>query len=247
MSEEKIKIFSVVFGGEGFQRLANALKKSIEKNSPQAEFELKRLDETPENPGLPAFYWDNYLKSRAWRDAVKSATGPLVLLDADAIVLRGFDEAFEQDFDVGYTRRQVPRSSIHPINSGVVFVQPTEMAKKFIYDWQEIVEAIMSLGDDAQIERHVDSAKGVHQAGLRDLLWDLYRTDRDRLARVKPFPCWQWNCEQFSWKKFSKQKTVVVHVKSALRPWLLHKTLPKKAHVRRNAQPVYAACKQYYE
>lgn len=200
-------IGSVVFGDSFFCRLAAAFERSIETNCHNAE--LVMVDGRKPEPykHYSGKWTSNNYKLHIWQELVHDAERPLVLMDCDMIVLRDLWPAFEQnEFDVAITRRP----GKNWLNGGVVFVNPTKKARRFIDRWVEWNDKFY-----ADVNRLIVARRrhyGLNQTALVHML------DKEGPGDCKllELPCNLWNnCDQ-TWKNFDRDTCYALHIKSEL-------------------------------
>jgi len=167
-----------------------------------------RVVEMPSPAGVGA-YVANTAKLDWWAARILEMpdVSECLLVDSDAVILRGLDDVWDREFDVAYTAR--PSGSRLPLNAGVVFVRATSAGKGFVAGWAAENRAMM-----ADQERHAPWRRafgGINQAALGRVL------SGDHGARVLSLPCAEWNCEDSTWGAFDESVTRIVHVKGRLR------------------------------
>jgi len=205
-----LKIVSVQFDYRGVNKyniLSKVFEYSVRKNCPNAELELLKVKppETRRKARSKSFA-SNTLKLGLWLDVLKKTDDNVVFMDCDMIVLKDVSEAFNYDFDIGYTVRT--NSSI-PFNGGVVFVKNTKKAIKFIETWKEINKQMY---DNYTFHMpYRNKYAGMNQASFGYLL-----EKKNYDAKLKPFKCDIWNACDDNWRNISKD-TKVIHVKGGLR------------------------------
>ena len=150
----------------------------------------------------------NTAKLAHWNDAVQASDDGdrLLLIDADAFILRPLDPVWEKEFDLAYT----VRPTRFPLNGGVVFLRVSPAVRAFCQAWA--TENMRLLHDNAD-QRQPWRAEygGINQASFAHML----RTDHQ--LTVETLPCREWNCEDTTWSDFDPAITRIVHVKGALR------------------------------
>jgi hypothetical protein len=204
-------IFSVLFKGSPapWGEIGKASGLSIERNaSGLGTYELCQPPLPAPDGHLPSIN-ANHAKLEYWADRVQRATRPLVLLDADCLVLEDLAHVFVLPFDVGITFQRRPDCHF---NGGVVFVQPTEAAKSFFKLWLQRDQELYQ--NDTRLREAQNDHRGMNQASLFQLM------QRGELAgiRVLEVPCQTHNCIEHYWRLLDKGLTpVVLHIKPRLR------------------------------
>lgn len=200
-------IAHVLFGQEPiWQTLSRGLIRSIHRNT-----SANGLKKQVQNPVMGNLTYAqpqhvaNFNKLAHWRKIVHQADCPLVLVDADCLVLGQVDCAFEkEDRDIILTSR-----GNKWVNAGVVFVRPGEVAQRFFDEWVWEDEQVLYRG---RKERKPDTP--YHIVGQNQIsLWNIYRDWEQHIGWVD---CETYNsCEDRYWRNHQLAK--VIHVKSALR------------------------------
>lgn len=153
---------------------------------------------------------DNTLKLEEWRRVVEQSDVPVVLTDADMLMLDGdFAEAFSQPYDVAVTWRSRTRHKI-PMNGGVTFVRPTVGGVEYMRRWCDVNERMMR---DAKFHSEWTAKyAGINQAATGYLM-ETQQTGCD-LIRLS---CRDWNAVDEDWEHALSHGTRLVHVKGRLR------------------------------
>jgi len=154
---------------------------------------------------------ENTAKLAVWRDIVDKATAPVVITDADMMMLRGgFGPAFDQDFDVAITWRKEGRKTLM-LNGGAFFARPTDAARRFMASWCEINDRMMA---DARFHTKWEKIYGgINQAALGYMI----ETPGVYDARLVKLPCRIWNAVDEDWPHAMNGDTRLVHIKGHLR------------------------------
>lgn len=191
--------------GNDFERMANALTRSIDANSPARVLRLEK----PADAALPhTAVAQNSRKLLRWVEVAEQVDMPLVLMDADTLVLGDLRGAFETPFDVGVTLR--PGRLLR--NAGVVYVRPSDSSRSFLRAWLRANDALAA-SSPVHVRHAMHRYGGVNQASLARVLGD---TTMRQTASIADLPCSRWNSCDETWREFSAE-TVVVHFKGALR------------------------------
>ena len=191
-----------------YDRLARVLAYTARQHCPGWVVQITQIAPTLIAPatGNPSHSW-NSAKLDYWDAVVQAAPNgtPLLLMDADTIILRPLDPIWDRSFDLAYTARE--RSRL-PLNGGVVALRVSDQTKAAIRRWQQLNAAMLTNGPLHQ-PWHRKYA-GMNQASFGCLLEEGGLAD---LSVVK-LPCAEWNCCE--WAAFTPA-TRVVHIKSRLR------------------------------
>lgn len=210
----KLKIVSVQFDYRGVNKysiLSKVFEHSVKKNCPNAELEMLKV-KPPElqRRSKSKSFASNTLKLELWLDVLKNTDDNVVFMDCDMIVLKDISEAFNYDFDIGYTVRT---NSSKPFNGGVVFVKNTLNAIKFIELWKEINRRMYN--DYTFHMPYRTKYAGMNQASFGYLL-----EKKNYEAKLKKFRCDIWNACDDNWRNISID-TKVMHIKGGLRRTVL--------------------------
>jgi hypothetical protein len=170
---------------------------------------------------------DNAQKHAYWAAAVDEAPDgtPMLLMDADTMILRPLDQVWSYDFDLAYTVRTFEI----PFNAGVVFLRVSAGTREFMRRWRDgALELLHARDTDSRqrLRRYI----GVAQASFVALL-------KDPRITLGTLPCHEWNCEDSSWPSFDPAVTRIVHLKGRLRralfpPYHRQPSAPADPHLR---------------
>lgn len=221
-----MQIKTVLFGdNDGFARLAKALKKSAEKNSPRTPLEIIK----PEYPveqiiqlrtsSHRSTWIDNAHKTKYHKDIVDQAEDGklLCLIDSDMLITGDFFPITYLDhFDFAYTIRNCSKG---PINSGVIFVRVSEKARYFYHKWYENVLDL--LASRTLFDRWSKRFGGINQCGLGMLL-----ESNEHYLKTMELPCSIWNLGYDQWPHFGPA-VKAVHYHGTLRRMVLAKGIKK--------------------
>lgn len=234
---ESIKVLTVVFNPE-FHQMARCLRRSIQKNSPNADLLIRRTEKPPETKWMPGFVTNNLRKLVLWHEWLrKQRDGDCcVLIDSDTIVLGDLREAFAEPFDICYTTRP----GRVPFNCGVVFVRKGARSEEFFWRWSNHNRRLVK--NQGLSLAHLREFAGGNQWALNETLKDL---EADKFhCDVKTVPCARWNCEQETWREFSAS-TAILHVKSWLRAHLLNHVPFQSEEESEYLRPLCRICRAY--
>jgi len=137
----------------------------------------------------------------------------IVYIDGDAQLCDNIDEVHGNDYDIGVTLRNALEMDnewyrehfeiVKYLNAGVVFLNPTKAAHKFVDNWQKITEKVgndqMALNDLA-CPNHYPEINSIHTI---------------HGVRVKYFPCEKYNYYYFNDKFVPDIK--IMHFKGPFR------------------------------
>ena len=218
-----IRIYTVAFG-DFYLGMLDSLVKSVRRNAPEHLLTTTwglRPRQPESYKWVAPFLWSNDYKMNLWDDAMQRFPDgeQVVFVDSDILILRPLDDAFDLEFDVGYTVRE----GTPPFNSGVIFVRVNERSRKFFREWRIANNKLIAKGAD--ITEYVRECVGANQTAFRYVMDSIAMGDAKKWAdppKMVAFPCSIWNCEQMSYKYFDRDQTRVLHVKSQLREYLLN-------------------------
>jgi hypothetical protein len=207
------QLHACLFGRDAaMQRMAHVLAYSAYQHCPGWKIEVRAISPAPLKSAMrKASHVNNTQKILHWASCVEKASDgtPILLIDADTMIVGPLDEVWSHDFDLAYARRE-PGSFKYPINAGVIFLRVTAATRAFMARW--CAENLRMLGDVEAHRPWHKSHGGINQATLGYML----ANDLAIGVRVLELPCQQWNCEDSAWELFS-DATRIVHVKSSLR------------------------------
>ncbi len=194
------------------QRMAHVLAYSAYQHCPSWDIRVKAVAPLRLKSAMKrASHVHNTQKLDFWVSCVDQAPEgtPIVLLDADTVILRPLDDLWVQAFDVAYTVR-APGSFKYPINGGVVCLRSNPRSRAFMASWSAANRRM--LGDKYAHVPWRQKYGGINQASLGYVL----ERERPADATLIALPCQEWNCEDSAWATFSAS-TRILHLKSSLR------------------------------
>jgi hypothetical protein len=210
-----MRLETVLFGGkESYERLANVLRKSVERYSPNTPLTIRKRKRDTKIRVMgrqrAIEVQGNATKTKYHNEIVQEAkNGEVIgLLDCDLMVLRPLGSIEEEEFDIAVTYR--PEGSKLLFNSGVVFVRISNRTKNLYAEWWEVAEAMLE--DIEFFKRWRDPFGGINQTSLGYLLGK----NRWRKLKILKLPCQEWNCENETWTMFAAN-TRIVHMLGDLR------------------------------
>jgi hypothetical protein len=149
----------------------------------------------------------NYFKLKKWRDIVKEAKNPLVLVDIDLCFLSDIECGFS-DKDITLTRRHK-----RWCNAGVIFVRPGEYANRFFDRWCEMDHYLH--GGDLDANKQ---PKRLSDAWRKTGVMGHNQTSLAMIQNEFEFgwvPGWKYNASlREEWNMIGQK---VIHVKDSLR------------------------------
>lgn len=148
---------------------------------------------------------NNRAKMEAWGRVADELTEPTILMDCDMLVRSDLSPAFDNIEHVGLTTRTACQ---WPINGGVVFLQPTDEARRFLRVWNKLDRKLYT--DKALHHYWRERFGGMNQAALGLMLTNF------NVAEPQYFPCAEWNACDEDWQHVT-DSTRVVHYKGDLR------------------------------
>ena len=183
------------------------LRRGFEKSSKNINGEIRIHELDPVRCKTRIELETNYVKLKKWRDIVREAKHPLVLVDIDLCFLSDIEGGFTEH-DITLTRRDK-----RWCNAGVIFVRPGEYANRFFDRWCEMDHWLHDdvLDTNKQPKRLMDAWRKTGIMGH----------NQTSLAMIKKefefgwVPGWEYNASLKSEWNRTDQK--VVHVKDSLR------------------------------
>jgi hypothetical protein len=204
-------LVSCWFGTEHFARLARVLAFTAGQHCRgwQVDVRLIAPAPAPAIDGTPA-YEHNTQKLEHWQRTVEALPdgAPVLLIDADTMIVRPLDDIWARPFDAAYTVR--PSSCRLPFNAGVLFLRVGEGTRRLLRLWVAANRRMLQHRPLHQTWRR--KYGGMNQAALGYVFESGAVADLAWLA----LPCQEWNCEDSTWTQCNAV-TRIVHVKSALR------------------------------
>lgn len=211
----RYQIVTVIFDANelGFDRLRAAFIRSARANAgPDAAIRVIQVRRPKCEAVYKPTYPDNTQKLHIWRDVVKAAKIPTVLLDIDTLVLRDPSAAFDEgEFDIGITVR--PHKMW--INAGAIYARPTRGARDFMDAWVTENDRLYAEPDEMYdaLKRH----NGLNQTAMLNMIESGIPTT----CTMAKLECVTWNnCDQ-TWVHFDPKTTAVLHIKGGLRKYAL--------------------------
>lgn len=199
-----------------YEVLLNVFRESCRRTMPNAKF-VEVMIPAPTIPeGGNISFLSNTVKLREWRKQIDQATENVILADCDMLALKSAEEVFDLDFDIAYTERT--KTGHLPLNGGIIFVKPTEMAREFFAAFEYWNQAMY---EDAKFhEKWREKYRGMNQAAFGYLL-----ETNVHGAKVIGVPCQKYNAVNNDWHNIDGE-TCFVHFKSELRKMILARQRP---------------------
>ncbi len=206
-------IVTVQFDYKGqtmYERLTDVFKKSVDRVMPDVNFvEINLPCPGPKVKKVHSLL-SNTLKLREWKKWMDTTDEETVFMDCDMLMLQSIESAFEQDFDVAYTVRT---SAKMPMNGGVIFLKPSDGARRFMTAWLDVNERMYK--DRVFHAPYRQKYAGMNQAAFGYLLENPLEN-----VTMEQLPCSVWNSCSEDWR-WIDSVTKNVHVKSYLRKLVL--------------------------
>lgn len=193
-----------------YDRLARVLAYTAGQHCPDWDIRVEPIEPDIMAPctGNPSHAW-NAAKLAWWNAQVQGCPDgtPVVLMDADMMILRPLAPVWDLTFDVAYTTRDAKTSRL-PLNGGFVALRASASVKAALARWQSVDDAMCREGT-----RHAEFHRkyaGMNQASFG------FQLEQGGFSglELEKLPCQEWNCCE--WLNFAPN-TRVVHVKSRLR------------------------------
>jgi hypothetical protein len=204
-----------------WSRMVRVLASTVRQQVPAWALDLQALPPSPlYSPRGVQRDVHNTRKLDAWADVVEAARDgeSLLLLDADTVILRPLDVAWDEPFDVAYTTK--PKGSRFPFNGGVVFLRVSDRTRAFVRLWGDANRVFLEQPREHDVWRPAHG--GINQSALGMLLSSNQHAKPARFREattdlvVRRLPCLEWNCEDEHWDQFNPDVTRILHVKGAL-------------------------------
>ena len=238
-------------GNDHYQRLFTAFKNSCKINAPDSEFVRLNLKPPEEHLKTKRSVISNTIKLKAWVDELEKSNEPTLLVDCDMLMLRPLDDVWDMEFDIAFTYREdgcnlksnypyridengrrirvgpkphpdAPvlkrgKGSNHPpYNGGVMFIRPNDKSIHFMKSLLRINNMMVNDPKLHAFWRRVYA--GTNQAAFGYIM----ERERDKLnCDMKGLSCTEWNSCDDSWLQYKEGFTRMLHIKGALRPFVL--------------------------
>ena len=193
-----------------YDRLARVLRYTARQHCPSWDVRVEAIAPSLLAPctGNPSHAW-NTAKLDYWQAITAGMPDgtPLMLMDADMMILRPLDLLWKRPFDLAYTVRSRKASRL-PLNGGVIALRLSAATRGALAQWRAINREMMENGRRHQ--PYHQKYAGMNQASFGALLEEGGLADLE----VLPLECQEWNCCE--WDLYTPE-TRIVHVKSRLR------------------------------
>jgi hypothetical protein len=204
------RIITVCFDfgdSEKFHILHKAFKKSVLKNT-KAELISYHLCEPPMKYNRTRSFVSNSIKLKKWVEELRLCDDGdnIALMDCDMLILNDFFDVFDENFDIGYTKRT---NSKWPLNGGVIFVKKSNWTLMFMNTWLKVNN--MMLEDIEFHKKWQEKYAGINQASFG------YMLEGNMIYNLKPFPCKIYNACGEDLPGFDENVTKILHIKGKLR------------------------------
>jgi len=194
-----------------WERMVKACEQSVKDHASKcASFEVIRPP-MPTSEVHPLSIRANHVKLLHWRERVMRAKRPLLLLDADTLVLGDLSHVFTLDFDVGITFHESSSSHPNHFNGGAVFVQPGEGAQALFDSWVAKDDELFD--DPAKWKDAQNKHRGMNQSSLFLLM---HSGQLPVESRILEMPCSSHNCVEQYWRNMDGG-ALILHIKPRLR------------------------------
>jgi len=197
-----------------YHRLIEVFEYSLHHHVPDADIRA-RIIEPPDHRGAVKIpFLSNTYKLAFWVAAVEEAYldgENLILSDSDMLCTGNPEPVFEREFDIAYTVRD-DHTNI-PLNGGVVYVKPTEAARRFMQEWLKIDERMYEDWNFHQPWR-------IKYAGQNQASFGYLLENPVEGVTLLELPTRIYNAVNTDWHRIGSD-TVFIHIKSQLRKAVL--------------------------
>lgn len=200
-----------IVGYNDYKVLLSVFESSVKRHMPEAQFVKIILPGEERTSDMRCGKHANTRKLQAWVDYIDNTDENVILADCDMLMVRSAEHAFDQPFDIAYTRR-VDGGRI-PFNSGIIMVRPNERSREFMHKWLEVNNRMYT--DSAFHAKWNEKYKGMNQTAFGYLL-----ETGEHNAHLHAYPTREWNAIDADWDKIGEE-TVFVHYKGVLRSCVL--------------------------
>lgn len=192
-----------------YEMLHMVFLKSIALCMPDAEVVTLEMSapDSAEREGKYGFVANTH-KLRKWAEYIEQVDDDVILADCDMLMLQSAEHAFDEVFDIAYTKREFGDGRI-PLNGGIIMVRNNDVAKGFIKRWQQVNDE-MYVNLDFH-KKWKGKYPGMNQAALGYML-----EEESEGVRIHAYSTREWNAVETDWGKL-QENTVFVHYKGQLR------------------------------
>lgn len=193
-----------------YEKLYVVFRRSLEQYMPDVPVDLIQLEAPAREKNQKYGFLANTIKLKAWVDYLEERDegDEIIFSDCDMMALQSAYHAFDEDFDVAYTRRKV--GDRVPINNGILMVRVNERSKAFFREWLRIND-VMFYEDKDLHAKWKKKYPGMNQAAFGYMLEE----GRDG-TKLHEYSTREWNAVECDWPHIGG-KTVFVHFKGQLR------------------------------
>lgn len=198
-------------GGPDYGLLLDILLKSIDHHMPGVHTEVIKI--TPPRRDISKAYNLKYNteKLQAWYDYLGRAEDDVIFLDCDMVMNYPVWDAFEPDFDVGYTART--KINRIPMNGGVMLAKNTALARSW---YREMLTTNIKMYADEEFHNKWRR----RYAGMNQSAFGYMKEASEHPAKLHAYQTIDWNAVDCDWP-YIHEKTRFVHIKSSLRKHIL--------------------------
>jgi len=209
-----MKIITVSFdfpGKDSYERLLDVFVFSARKNMPHCDIEIIKTSPPKKADDRSTGLVTNTAKLALWIDAMNRTDEDFIFMDCDMLIIRDMSDAFEHDFDIGYTERHPVRNNKRiPINGGVMFIKNNERSRQFL-------QRMMEINDEMYVNPNFHGRYRMKYAGMNQSAFGyMLENPKEHNAKLKAFPCQIYNVCNTEWHIFDENSRAI-HYKSALR------------------------------
>lgn len=213
-------IVAINFAGSNpvYDRLEKGFVNSVETNT-KGKLHIYRPPAPEQRTGCKYSYTVTHEKLRHWNEIVQNIVNPTILMDIDLIVRMEIADVFKNNRHITFTTNSDHRTWI---NSGVVFVKPTQKARKFFEQWYKMDSELYNSAAENGVpgllryEHWRTGCMGMNQTSLATMVEG---GDYNYYGVV---PSTSYNCWYGDWQSWNPDTTTVVHVQMGLREQLLN-------------------------
>jgi len=212
------KIITVYFNygdSDKFEILHKIFIHSINANIPHCKTISYFLPEPEIRYNRSRAFISNSVKLEKWVEELRLCDDGdcIALMDCDMLVLSDFFDIFDENFDIGYTKRT---NSKWPLNGGVLFIKKNIWSLMFMNTLLKVNNAML---EDVNFNREWQRKYGgINQAALGHMI------EGNMIFNIKAFPCAVYNACGEDLPNFDENKTKILHIKGKLRQAIFGET-----------------------
>lgn len=201
-----------------FAKLLEVFRYSVKKHMPDSDY-IEYRDKPPEYDGRNHGYLDNTFKLKIWAEHMAGTKENTIFIDCDMMALRNAKHAFYEKFDIAYTA--CPDGYMVPLNGGVIFAKPTELAREFFSRLRTINDKMYH---DYEFHKPwQDKYHGMNQSAMGYILENMCHD-----INIKKYMTREWNAIECDWRMIN-DSTVFCHINKQLRRNVLARKYPAGA------------------